>query len=57
MLDDTRETLETHFEHVEYVGTTPDNPYALERELTVFICHGFQHGTLAEVWPHMKKWR
>jgi hypothetical protein len=57
VLDDTRETLETHFEHVEYVGRTPDNPYALERELTVFICHGFKHGTLAEVWPHMKKWR
>ena len=57
VLDDTQETLETHFEHVEYVGLTPDNPYALERELTVFICHGFKHGTLAEVWPHMKKWR
>ncbi len=57
VLDDTRETLETHFEHVEYVGRTPDNPYALERELTVFICHGFKHGTLAEIWPHMKKWR
>lgn len=57
VLDDTQETLETHFEHVEYVGSTPDNPYALERELTVFICHGFKHGTLAEVWPHMKKWR
>jgi hypothetical protein len=57
VLDDTQETLATHFEHVEYVGRTPDNPYALERELTVFICHGFKHGTLAEVWPHMKKWR
>jgi hypothetical protein len=57
VLDDTQETLEAHFEHVEYVSKTPDNPYALERELAVFICHGFKHGTLAEVWPHMKKWR
>jgi hypothetical protein len=57
VLDDTQETLETHFEHVEYVGRTPDNPYALEKDLTVFICHGFRHGTLAQVWPHLKRWR
>jgi hypothetical protein len=57
VLDDTQKTLETHFEHVEYVGRTPDNPYALEKNLTVYICHGFKHGTLSEVWPHMKKWR
>jgi hypothetical protein len=49
VLDDTQETLETHFEHVEYVGRTPDNPYALEKNLTVFLCHGFKHGTLAQV--------
>jgi hypothetical protein len=57
VLDDTQETLGTHFEHVEYVGRTPDNPYALEINLTVFICHGFKHGTLAQVWPHLKRWR
>lgn len=57
VLDDTQETLETHFEHVEYMGRTPDNPYALEKNLTIYLCHGFKHGTLAQVWPHMKKWR
>jgi len=57
VLDDTQKRLETLFEHVEYVGRTPDNPYALERNLTVLICHGFKHGTLAQVWPHLKKWR
>jgi 4-amino-4-deoxy-L-arabinose transferase-like glycosyltransferase len=57
VLDDTQETLETHFEHVEFVGRTPDNPYALEKQLTVFLCHGFKHGTLAEVWPKLKRWR
>ncbi len=57
VLDDTQETLATHFEHVEYVGRTPDNPYALEKQLTVFICHGFKHGTLAEIWPKLKRWR
>jgi hypothetical protein len=35
----------------------PDNPYALEKQLTVFICHGFKLGTLSEVWPKLKKWR
>ena len=57
VLDDNQKTLDTHFEHVEYVGRTPANPYALEQQLTVFICHGFKHGTWADVWPHMKKWR
>jgi len=57
VLNDTRETLETHFEHVEYVGRTPANPYALEQQLTVFICHGFKHGTWADVWPRLKRWR
>lgn len=57
VLDDTQERLETHFEQVEYVGRTPDNPYALEKNLTVFICHGFKHGTLAQVWPQLKRWR
>jgi hypothetical protein len=57
VLDDTQKRLETPFEHVEYVGRTPDNPYALEKELTVFICHGFKHGTLAQVWPQLEKWR
>lgn len=57
VLDDTQEKLDTLFEHVEYVGRTPDNPYALEKNLTVFICHGFKHGTLAQVWPYLKRWR
>ncbi len=57
VLDDTQQTLETHFEHVEYMGRTPDNPYALEKNLTLYLCHGFKHGSLAQAWPHMKKWR
>ena len=57
VLDDTQQVLETHFEHVEYMGRTPDNPYALEKNLTVYLCHGFKHGSLAQAWPYMKKWR
>jgi hypothetical protein len=57
VLDDSREKLESLFERVEYVGTSADNPYALEREIPVFICRGTKFGVLAELWPKLKKWR
>ncbi len=57
VLDDSRERLEELFEHVDFVGTSRDNPYALERELPVFICRGAKFGTLVQVWPSLKKWR
>ncbi|HXQ98695.1 MAG TPA: hypothetical protein VN774_09660, partial [Candidatus Limnocylindrales bacterium] len=57
VLDDTKETLEGLWDHVEFVGTSADNPYALEKNIDVFICRGPKFGTLAEVWPKVKKWR
>lgn len=57
VLDDTQEKLETLFEHVEYVGISADNPYALEREIPVFICRGAKFGSLEKLWPDVKKWR
>jgi hypothetical protein len=57
VLDDNQETLDKLFTKVEYVGRTPDNPYALERNLTIYICHGLRNGTLADLWPKLKKWR
>jgi hypothetical protein len=57
VLDDSREVLEGLFERVEYVGKSADNPYALEREIPVFICRGAKFGSLAETWPGLKKWR
>ena len=57
VLDDSKEKLESMFENVEYVGTSVDNPYALEREIPVFICRGAKFGSLANVWPELKKWR
>ncbi len=57
VLDDKRERLEELFEHVDFVGTSRDNPYALEREIPVFICRGAKFGTLAQIWPGLKKWR
>jgi hypothetical protein len=57
ILDDSREKLETLFERVEYVGTSADNPYALEKGIDVFICRGAKFGTLAALWPKLKRWR
>jgi hypothetical protein len=57
VLDDSREKLEDLFERVEYVGASQDNPYALEREVPVFICRGAKFGSLEEIWPKLKKWR
>ncbi|MGA8868233.1 MAG: glycosyltransferase family 39 protein [Candidatus Sulfotelmatobacter sp.] len=57
VLDDNRKRLEQLWEHVEYVGASADNPYALEKEIDVFICRGAKFGTLAQVWPSLKHWR
>jgi hypothetical protein len=57
VLDDDLEKLETLYEQVEFVGNTKDNPYALERELTVFICRRAKFGSLTALWPELKKWR
>ncbi len=57
VLDDKRERLEQLWDHVEYVGTSADNPYALEEEIPVFICRGPKFATLAQIWPMIKRWR
>jgi hypothetical protein len=57
VLDDSQEKLESLFQQVEYVGTSPDNPYALTRMVPVFICRGSKFGTLADLWPRVKRWR
>ena len=56
VLDDKKEVLEKLFEHVEFVGTS-DNPYALERNIPVFLCKGAKFGSLEKIWPQLKKWR
>jgi 4-amino-4-deoxy-L-arabinose transferase-like glycosyltransferase len=57
VLDDSRETLETLWKNVQYVGTSADNPYALEKQIDVFICRGSKFGTMADLWPRIKHWR
>ena len=56
VLDDDRETLSQLFDQVEFVGTS-DNPYALERNITVWLCKGAKFGSLQQLWPKLKKWR
>jgi hypothetical protein len=57
VLDDRREKLEQLWQHVEYVGQSADNPYALEKQIDVYICHGSKFGTLTDLWPQLKRWR
>lgn len=57
VLDDNKETLDQLWDNVEYVGTSADNPYALEKRIDVFICRGAKFGTLAQLWPKLKHWR
>lgn len=56
VIGDRKEKLETLFEHVELVGESTDHPYALERQIPVFICKTSKFGSLTQVWPKVKKW-
>jgi hypothetical protein len=57
ILGESKEVLETYFDSVQFVGISPDNRYALEKEIGVDICRGPRFGTLAQMWPELKKWR
>jgi len=57
ILDDEKEDLEKRFDVVEYIGNSANNPYALEREIPVFICKGAKFGSLQQLWPQVKHWR
>jgi hypothetical protein len=57
VLDDSRQRLEQLWDHVEYVGQSDDNPYALEKQIDVYICRGSKFGAMADLWPQIKRWR
>jgi len=57
VLGDRRERLQQLFNQVEYVGTSADNPWALESQIGVYICKGAKFGTLTQIWPQLKRWR
>ena len=56
VLGDHRERLEQLFKHVDYVGTSADNPWALEKDISVYICTGKKFESLARLWPLLKYW-
>jgi hypothetical protein len=57
VLDDRQAVLERYWDHVEFVGRSADNPWALEKQIPVFLCKGKKFGSLAEVWPRLRHWR
>lgn len=57
VLADSREALEKYFNNVQLVGISADNPYALEKQIPVYICRGSKFGTLQDLWPRVKHWR
>ena len=56
VIDDDKEDLSSIFEQVEWVGES-DNRYALEHNISVWICKGSKFGKLSDFWPRVKKWR
>jgi Dolichyl-phosphate-mannose-protein mannosyltransferase len=58
VLDERKSVLERYWNQVDYVGTSAENPYALEQQIDVFICKGKKFNSLAkDLWPIVKKWR
>jgi hypothetical protein len=57
VIDDSRENLERLFEQVEYVGTSVENRYALERPTAVFIRKGKKFESLDNLWPKLRHWQ
>jgi hypothetical protein len=57
VIGDRESRLRELFEDVQYVTTSAPNPYALETELSVFICRRAKFGSLEKVWPALKNWR
>jgi hypothetical protein len=57
VLDDRQEILQHYWEHIEYIGTSAPDPYALEQQIPVFLCKGKKFDSWTNVWPHLKRWR
>ena len=57
VLDDNRKTLERLWQHVDFVGNSAPNPYALEQQISVYICRGKKFDSWSGLWPRLKRWR
>ena len=57
VLNDNRKTLEQLWQHVDFVGNSAPNPYALEQQISVYICRGKKFDSWSGLWPRLKRWR
>jgi 4-amino-4-deoxy-L-arabinose transferase-like glycosyltransferase len=57
VLDDRIGRLNELFRNVRYVGTSANNPYALEGNISLFICTGPKFGRLQDIWASLRRWR
>jgi hypothetical protein len=58
VLDDSPENLHRLFNSVELVGVSQDNPYALEKNLPVYLCKDPKKPNWLQTdWSGLKKWR
>ena len=56
VMDDRPEQLSKLFDHYEKVATVY-HPYSMPYEhFDVYLCRGLKVGSLAELWPSVKKW-
>jgi hypothetical protein len=56
VLGDRKERLEQLFRQVEYLGTSTENPWALQPPAAFYLCKGPKFGSLQELWPKIKHW-
>jgi 4-amino-4-deoxy-L-arabinose transferase-like glycosyltransferase len=57
VLDDNQKTLEQLWQHVDFVGNSAPNPYALEQQISVYVCRGKKFDSWSGLWPRLKRWR
>ena len=56
VMGDQQESLEAMFDDVEFAGRV-DHPLSMPYEhFDVFLCRRPKFGTLAEIWPQVKRW-
>jgi hypothetical protein len=56
VMGDQQERLEALFDDVEFAGKV-DHPLSMPYEhFDVFLCRRPKFGTLAEIWPQVKRW-
>jgi hypothetical protein len=56
VLGDRKERLQQLFSRVEYLGTSTENPWALQRPAAFYLCRNPSFGSLRELWPKIKHW-